>query len=416
MSEKRQKLNDLLGKETLTDEERSELDATTKRIQQCETEYRAALVVEGAEEAEARGQFNSGDGTSAEVRALLDRVTIADYLTPASAGIGLQGVAAELNAALEVELVGNSGGICVPWDLFLTQEQRAAEHRAFTDTSANEGPEMQRPILQRLFGPGVFDTLGVRVDSVPVGRAEWPLFSTGATPAQVKEGTAAAAVKAGFLYANLKPKKLTDRYEYTHEIAASVPNIEQAIRRDLADAVKSKMNDIIINSQAPTTQNPQHIEGFITELTQDDDSAVADAARYGRLHAEGVDGIHAENEKQVMSLVGTSTYVHSAGVYISGSGESGSELLSRRSGGCMASSYIPAAVSDVQSAILHSAGPNGSGAMRGDSVAAMWPTLEVVRDIYTKASQGVVLTWITLWDAKVAFRSDAYKLIGIQLA
>ena len=53
--------------------------------------------------------------------------------------------------------------------------------------------------------------------------------------------------------------------------------------------------------------------------------------------------------------------------------------------------------------------------MRGDSVAALWPTLEVVRDQYTKASQGVVLTWITLWDAKVAFRAAAYKAVAIQV-
>ena len=53
--------------------------------------------------------------------------------------------------------------------------------------------------------------------------------------------------------------------------------------------------------------------------------------------------------------------------------------------------------------------------MRGDSVAAVWPTLEVIRDIYTKASQGVVLTWLTLWDAVVAFRSSAYKQIDIQI-
>ena len=142
---------------------------------------------------------------------------------------------------------------------------------------------------------------------------------------------------------------------------------------------------------------------------------MADAARYGRLHAEAVDGIHAGMEKEVTGLIGDETYRHSAGVYIAGSGESGSELLSRRSGGCMASTYIPNAVSDIQSAILHASGPNG-GAMRGDSVAAMWPTLEIIRDIYSKASQGVVLTWVALWDAKVAFRSAAYKLIGIKLA
>ena len=52
--------------------------------------------------------------------------------------------------------------------------------------------------------------------------------------------------------------------------------------------------------------------------------------------------------------------------------------------------------------------------MRGDSVAAMWPTLEVIRDIYSKASQGVLLTWVALWDAKTAFRSAAYQRLGLQ--
>ena len=83
----------------------------------------------------------------------------------------------------------------------------------------------------------------------------------------------------------------------------------------------------------------------------------------------------------------------------------------RRSMSCMASTYIPAptGAENVQNGNLyHAAGPNGGGAMRGDSVAAMWPTLEIIRDIYTQASQGVVLKWVSLWDAAVAFRPEAY--------
>ena len=136
---------------------------------------------------------------------------------------------------------------------------------------------------------------------------------------------------------------------------------------------------------------------------------MATAATFGELHSQGVDGIHAEMESQVKSIIGITTYQRAAGVYLAGSGEAGSDLLKRRSGGCYASSYIPDVASHKQSAILHSAGGNG-GSMRGDSVAAIWPTLEVIRDHYTKANEGgVVLTWIQLWDAVVAFRSDAYK-------
>ena len=67
--------------------------------------------------------------------------------------------------------------------------------------------------------------------------------------------------------------------------------------------------------------------------------------------------------------------------------------------------------------IYHSAGPNGGGAsLRGDSIAAMWPTLEIIRDIYSQASVGVVLTWVTLWDAETAFRAAAYQRIAFRLA
>ena len=183
--------------------------------------------------------------------------------------------------------------------------------------------------------------------------------------------------------------------------------------------MKAEMSDLIVSGSAPNTQNPQRVQGFLTGTrltTTDLSSAEATAADYGRLHSLAVDGIHAAMESEVTSVIGDETYRHAAGLYITGSGEAGSGLLSRRSGGCMASTYIPDAASMKQNAILHAGGPNGGGIMRGDSVAAMWPTLEVVRDIYSQASQGVTLTWITLWDAYTAFRAAAYKLVAIQIS
>ena len=422
LSEIRQRLNEIAGLESdaVTEEIRAEADSLGGEYRTGETQHRAAIIAEAEETRAAEGEFGAGDGEPAEVRALLNRVSIGDYLNPAAAGIGLSGAAVELAAALEVPGVGASGGIAVPWRILSgpAPEVRAApEHRAFTTTSANDGPEMQRPILQRLFGPGVLDALGVRLDTVPAGRSEWPLITAGVAPDQAKEGTAAtAAVTAAFSYANLKPKRLTGRYEFTHEAAASVADLEDALRRDLADSIKSKMADLIINGAAPTNAAPQNVQGFLSKLTGTDlSSAEAAAADYGRLHAKGVDGIHAMRETEVMSIVGDETYVHAAGKYIAGSGESGSELLMRRSGGCYASTYIPDAASMKQSAILHAAGDNG-GPMRGDSVAAVWPTLEVIRDIYSQASQGVVLTWVTLWDAHTAFRAAAYAQVDIQIS
>ena len=348
-----------------------------------------------------------------------------EYLGAAAGGTGLAGRAAELNAALEMPLIGPGGGVAIPWAVLLgpqPAEQRqaeggAVENRVFTTTAQNDGGTIQRTILARLFGPGVMDALGVRLDSVPVGMSEFPIINAGVVPAQVKESAAAAApVAATIGSAILRPKKISGAYEYTHELGASLTGIEEALRRDLADAVKSAMSNIVLNGQEPTEANPQHIEGLLTKLTGTDlASAQATAADYGRLHSLAVDGIHAEEEGQVMSVIGDETYRHSAGLYIAGSGESGSELLRRRSGGCMASTYIPAIAGKKQAAVLHAAGPNGGGMMRADSCGAVWPVLELVRDPYTKASRGVVLTWIALWDVSTALRPGAYRQVDIQV-
>ena len=420
LSEIRSRLNAIaeLEGDAVTDDIRNEAEGLRVELSTTETQYRAALAAEGIEQGALAGEFGNGDGEPAEVRALLGRVSIGDYLNAAAARNAIAGAPAELAAALEVPTVGASGGVAIPWAILALPERRAApERRAYTTTAQNDGPEMQRPILERLFGTGVMEALGVRMDSVPVGRVEWPLISGGVAPAQTKEGTAAAAaVAATFSYANLTPKRITGRYEFSHEVAATTPGLEAALRRDLGDAVRSQMEQVILTGTAPNSTNPHRIEGFITNLTGADlATGVATAADYGRLHSLAVDGIHASRETEVMSVIGDETYQHAAGLYITGSGESGSELLMRRSGGCMASTYLPDAAGNKQPAILHASGPNG-GSMRGDSVAAIWPSLEIIRDIYSQASQGVVLTWVGLWDAKVAFRASAYKQIDIQIS
>ena len=424
LSEIRQRLNEIAGLEAdkLTDEIRAEADKLTTEYRAAETQHRAAIVAEGAEQRAAEGEHGNGDGEPAEVRALLSRATLFDYLNPAAGGVGLTGTAAELNAAFEVPAMGKSGGVLIPWRMLETPEHRAApaprgEQRAFTTTAALDGGTAQRPILQRLFGLDILGALGVRIDSVPAGMTEWPLLTGGVAPDMKVEGTAAdAAVTATFATETLKPKRLVGRYEFSHESAAQVSDIEQALRRDLGDAVKAKMSDLILNGDETT--NPQEPDGFLTKLAAPTAPGMdATYADFAGIHASAVDGIHASRETEVSSVIGTATYQYAARVYQAGSGESGSEALMRRSGGCMASSFVPGTASMVQNGnILHAQGPNGGGAaMRGDSIAAMWPTLEVIRDIYSQASVGVVLTWVSLWDAETAFRSAAYRRAAFKI-
>ena len=412
-SEKRQRANDLLGQDKLEDEQRDELGAVTGRLQQIEVELRAALVVEGTEHDEAVGQFADGslDNDKAEVRALLGAVSLNDYLRPASAGSGTEGRARELNEALDLPTIGKGGGVAIPWRVLLPDG--GLETRASTTTAALDGGSAQRPILDRLFGSkGVLDFLGVRMDEVPVGMSEWPLLTSGVAPEQRAEDAAGPdAVTAGFATAVLKPKRLTGEYVYTVEMAAQVANLEAALRRDLQMAVDARMCTEIIS--APVAAQNIVGGGFLTKLTAP--TAPTAAPLYAVAAALGgastvIDGLHASMESQTKIVVGPHGYRVLAQITGSGSDEAATMALARRTGGLMASPFIPDPASDVQDILVH----GGNDMMRGDSVAAMWPVLEVIRDIYSGAKEGrVALTWVALWDAYVAFRADAYERASI---
>ena len=351
LSEVRSRLNEISGIEgdAFTEEIRGEADTLQAEYGNLEVRHRAAITSEAEDEARMQGAFREGDGESAEIRQLMGAVSLADYLTPASAGSGIEGRARELNAALKVDAVGKSGGVAIPWAVLAgptpAPEAREAERRAFTATNqgtgAYAGGIIARPILQRLFGPGILDALGVRIDSVPSGRTEWPLLTGGVTPDQAVEGAAAAAaVAATFTTETLKPKRLTGRYEYTHEQAAQVPDIEQALRRDLADAVKSKMSDLALNGDEST--NPQEPNGFLTKITAPTvPGAVATFEDFAGSHALAVDGVHAQNEMEVSSVIGVASYQLAAKTFRTGAGsdEAASEALKRRSMLCVASSF-----------------------------------------------------------------------------
>ena len=160
LSEIRQRLNEIAGLEgdAMTDEIRNEADKLGTEYRNAETQHRSAIIAEGEEQRAAEGEFGNGDGEPAEVRALMGRVVLPDYLRAAAAGVGLAGVPVELAAALKVPSVGTGGGVAIPWTILETRAAPAPaprdEHRAFTTTTSLAGSIVQRPILQRLFGPG----------------------------------------------------------------------------------------------------------------------------------------------------------------------------------------------------------------------------------------------------------------------
>ena len=109
-----------------TDEQTGEMETLTARLQSIEPEIRAALTLEGLEQSQALGQLSDvATPEQSEIRGLLQRVQIGDYLSPALGGVGLTGVPAELNSALSIETAGADGSVPIPWVALLGTEQRA---------------------------------------------------------------------------------------------------------------------------------------------------------------------------------------------------------------------------------------------------------------------------------------------------
>ncbi len=113
-SEKREKINALLGKDELTDEERGELDSLTKRAQQIEVELRAALV------AEDQGTTSPAepDAEQRERIELRGRARLTNYLLAAAQGLMVDGAERELQQAAGVSQV--------PLELFDVPAERSS--------------------------------------------------------------------------------------------------------------------------------------------------------------------------------------------------------------------------------------------------------------------------------------------------
>lgn len=400
-SEVRERINTINAQAELADGEGDELDTLTREYADLERRYRAAIVTE-AEEQDIDTRERIADGEGAELRRLREAVSIGDYMRAASTTEGLSSAATDYNQALSIP--AGVEGVAMPIAMLRAD--------APTTTTALDGGQPQRSIMQRIFGPGILDNLGVRLDSVPAGRPEWPLLTGGVSPEQTAENTAKDSEAATFAPQTLKPKRLTANYQWTVEQAAQVMGLEEALRVDLSAAARSAMSTQVYTGDGTGV----NVRGFLTAYADPGDpSAESTFKDYTSAAASAVDGLHATMESEVSGVIGVATYQHAAGVYTDGSDASALEVMGRRMRAVTASTYVPAAASDIQDGnILHA---GGGGVERGDSIGAVWPSVEMIRDPYGGATSGLVrLTLVMLWDAYVGFRSGAYKRVAFKFA
>ena len=87
-----------------------------------------------------------------------------------------------------------------------------------------------------------------------------------------EDADAPAAVSYTIAPQSLKPKRLTGRYEFTAEAAASVIDLEGALRRDAADAVMSAMSNQLLNGRFDASARPAEVTGFYARIAAPTDA------------------------------------------------------------------------------------------------------------------------------------------------
>ena len=161
-SELRQRINAVLEKgEDITDEERAELDAATKRIQQLETEIRAAIVVDSAT---IETREVSQDAEQRERQELRSNAMLGNYLVAHAAGRMVSG------AELELQQAANVTGI--PLEMFIPErrERREGTERRADTLAPTTGMGVNvDPILPSIFARSVLPRLGVDMPRVESG-------------------------------------------------------------------------------------------------------------------------------------------------------------------------------------------------------------------------------------------------------
>ena len=406
LSEIRQKLNELSGKDELTEAEETDLRSLSTEYPKLEQRHRAALIAESVEEAEAL-DGEDGDGEDHERRELRSRSRLARYVSKALDGLPVDGAEAELSAA-----AGCPGA--VPLELFEVRrsDTGAPERRAVTPAPGTTDENLAG-IVPAIFDRSAASWLGIEMPTVPVGDAGYPVLSTSLTGGVVAKSAEADEAVGGFTVKMAQPRRISGAFRFTYEDSARLSGMESALRSNIASVLSDALDAQAINGSGTGDGT---LNGLLSILT-DPAAPAANAesfARYVSAAAGHVDGLFSVDLGGVRQLVGVQTYGHMAGTFRANEDSTTAEgWLMDRTGGVRTSRRIAAPASNIQQAIVRRSNP------MGDRVAVMpvWNVLQLVRDPYTGARKGEVsLTALMLVGDVIVLRGGAFVQDSYRLA
>ena len=384
MSEKRQRLNELLGKDELTTEERAEMAGLTTRLQDLEVELRAAITEE-----QTRETRQEGSPEQRELRELVARCNVGNIFQAVLEHRNAEGAEAELQT--HHGLAPNQ----IPLGLL--------EQRAVTPAPADVGQNMAA-IISGVFPMSCAAFRGIDMPRVGVGEAVFPVLTTNATAHTPAENAAAAETTGSFSADVLSPSRIQASFFYSREDRARFAGMDSALRENLNMSLGDKLDQVVL-AGAPN--------GLLAgnNLAKVAASAVTTFADYRKgLVYDRIDGTYASVAGDVKAVVGAATYAHMRTVYRSNNADdSALDSVMRVSGGVKVSAHVPAVASNKHNTIVRRG-------VRRDMVAPVWEGITLIPDEVTLAANGQIKVTAVMLHAVKVLRTAGFAKVEVQHA
>ena len=373
MSAKREALNALLVVDEMSDEQRTEMSTLTTRLQELETEARAAIM---AEDVPVITTTTVPDGEDRELRGLIDRANVGNVFEAALEHRATTGPEAELQA--HFHLAAN----VIPLTMLETRAVTSAPGQVAQNQSA---------IIPGVFPMSCAAFLAVDMPVVPVGDAVYPVLTTNADAGTPAEHAAQAETTGSFSANVLTPSRIQASFFYSREDQARFSGMGEALRSNLSDALADKLDQQILAGGSGLLHG--------TILANHAASAVTTYANYrSELGYGRVDGTFAGSVGDLKIVMGAGTYGHAAGAFRSTNAGDRAALedLMSVTGGVKVSAHVPAVDSANKQNVVIRLGA------RRDMVAPIWEGITLIPDEITKAANGqIVITAVMLYSVKL---------------
>ena len=368
--------------DSLSDEQRSELETKTGRIQKAEVEFRAAVSLDPGPEVTEGSQ--SADSQLTELIQRADLGAIFGAVVEHRQVAGAEG---------EVQQHFKLGANQVPLELLRGAPETRAVSPAPSDTGAS-----QQPIVPAVFAEGDAAFLNIAQPTVPAGDAVFPVLTSRPTVGGAAYRLNEVAETTGSFSADaLAPSRLQASFFYRRTDAARFAGMGEALRQAL-------------NAGLSEALDKQVIDQIVTDVARTDSAAIATFATYRERMIYGrLDGRFAPMESDLRILSGASTVANMAGVYRSNTADdSALDSIRRVSGGVRVSAHVAAVANKKQDSIVR----RGS---RMDAVAALWEGITLIPDEISKAKSGELVITAVLLAAFKTIRTDGFARIESQV-